>query len=56
MKFMSSGDEDADGDGFVDQSLSFSKKCSLSDKWLEDEDWVYVTNLKGRYANQNPDP
>ena len=24
--------------------------------WLEEEEVIWVTNLKGRYANQCPDP
>ena len=53
IKFLSSGE---DGDFSGEQRLSLSSQCSLSDKWLDEEETIYVTNLKGKYANQNPDP
>jgi len=54
IKFLSPGEE-GEGDFSGEARLAFCSKCSLSDKWLDEEEAIYVANLKGKYANQNPD-
>ena len=44
LKFLST-EEGTEGEFSEDVKLSFSTKCSLSDKWLDEEEVTYTTNL-----------